>query len=100
MDIISVARYIEQHPRGIEWKLVLPTNNLKYNTTRRYIMPRRDGTGPNSNGPNTGRGLGPCLNNSMRKRQSISVRLNGRYNNTNTGLGRFGRRNRNGNTER
>ena len=23
-------------------------------------MPRRDGTGPDGKGPNTGRGLGPC----------------------------------------
>jgi hypothetical protein len=100
MDIISIARCIEQPPRGIERTLVLPTNSSKYNTDRRYIMPRRDGTGPNSNGPNTGRGLGPCSNNSTRKRQSTSTRPSGGYNNTNTRLGRFGRRNRNGNNGR
>lgn len=35
-------------------------NLLQSKTTRRYIMPRQDGTGPNGRGPKTGRGLGNC----------------------------------------
>ena len=29
-------------------------------------MPNRDGTGPRGNGPNTGRGMGPCKGNKGR----------------------------------
>jgi len=45
-------------------------------------MPRRDGTGPDGKGPNTGRGRGPCKKGGAPKKRS-----------TRRGTGR-GRRNR------
>jgi len=30
-------------------------------------MPKRDGTGPNSDGPKTGRGLGNCIDTTTKK---------------------------------
>ena len=58
-------------------------------------MPGRDGTGPNGEGPNTGRGIGGCLNNNMPGRgleKKGLGRKNGnrgnRRNNLNRGRGR------------